>query len=127
MADLRTPLTRARGLGSAKEGTHHWMAQRISAIALVGLTIWFAYALIRLAGADYVQTLAFLSSPIQSTLLILTVGAGFWHAALGLQVVIEDYVHDEGVKLALVFAVKLGAAALSVLATVCILKVAFGA
>ena len=92
---LRTPLGRVRGLGSAKEGTAHWWAQRLTAIALVPLVLWFAVSLIVLAGADHATVAAWLRDPVAAVLMLLLILAGFHHAQLGMQVVIEDYVHSE--------------------------------
>ncbi|MEQ8603102.1 MAG: succinate dehydrogenase, hydrophobic membrane anchor protein [Marivibrio sp.] len=124
---LKTPLGAARGLGSAKSGTHHWIVQRITAIALVPLTIWFVFAAIGLAGGGYAEASAWLAQPINAVLMILLSIATFHHMQLGLQVVIEDYVHGEGVKIATLLAVKLGAFALGAAAVFSILKVAFTA
>jgi len=107
---LRSPLSRVLGLGSAKEGVEHWWWQRLTAVALVPLGLWFAAALIGLAGADYTTVRAWMTGPFNMTLLIVFTGALLHHAQLGLQVVIEDYVHHEGWKLGLLLAVKFGAA-----------------
>ena len=95
---LRTDLGRVRGLGSAKEGVHHWWMQRLTAIALVPLILWFVAALAGLAGAGHTETVEWLGSPLVAIAMILTVVATLYHAALGVQVVIEDYVHHEGLK-----------------------------
>jgi len=124
---LKTPLGAARGLGSAKSGTHHWIVQRITAIALVPLTVWFVFAAIGLAGGGYAEATAWLAQPINAVLMILLSIATFHHMQLGLQVVLEDYVHAEGVKIAALLAVKLGAFALGAAAVFSILKVAFTA
>src|SRR5258708_16636215 len=100
--DLRTPLARARGLGSAKAGVAHWWAQRLTAIALIPLVVWFAISLVMLSGADYAMARAWIGSPRVMVLLILTIGIGLHHGQLGLQVVIEDYVHGDGRNLALI-------------------------
>ncbi len=92
-ADLQTPLKRVRGWGSSKSGTRHWIVQRITAVALIPLVIWFAWFVIGLAHSDYAHVRTMLHQPIQALAMIVFVGAAFWHAQLGLQVVIEDYVH----------------------------------
>jgi succinate dehydrogenase / fumarate reductase, membrane anchor subunit len=124
---LRSPLGRALGLGSAKEGVGHWWAQRVSAIALVPLGLWFAASLISLAGADRAQFAAWLREPLPAILMILTLGAVFYHGALGVQVVVEDYAPSEGTKLAGIVVTKLLALALAIAGIFAVLKIAFGA
>jgi succinate dehydrogenase / fumarate reductase membrane anchor subunit len=124
--ELRSTLGRVRGLGSAKEGVSHWWAQRTTALALVPLCLWFAASVIGLAGADYTAVVVWFKSPFNATLMILLIGATFYHAVLGLQVVLEDYVHHEGRKLASIVIIKGLAGALGLLAVVAILKLAFG-
>ena len=92
-ADLQTPLKRVRGWGSSKSGTHHFIVQRITAVALIPLMIWFVWFVIGLAHSDYANAHQMLHQPIQALLIIVFVATAFWHAQLGLQVVIEDYVH----------------------------------
>ena len=123
---MRTPIGRVRGLGSAKSGMHHWWMQRVTAVALIPLTLWFVASLISLAGAGYAETVAWLGSPIVAVLMIALIIATFYHAALGLQVVIEDYVHHEGVKLVLLLGVKLLSFFLAIAALFAVLKLAFG-
>ena len=124
---LRSDLGRARGLGSAKEGVAHWWAQRLTAIALIPLTLWFAASVIGLAGASYGAVVYWVASPIPALLLVLLIAATFHHAQLGLQVVIEDYVHGEGAKLTLIILVKGAAIVLSLIAIFAILRMcAFG-
>src|SRR5260370_42442890 len=106
MDDRRTPPARVRGLGSAKDGVGHWWAQRLTAIALIPLVVWFAISLVMLSGADYAVARAWIGSPLVMMLLILTIGVGLHHGQLGLQVVIEDYVRNDGWKLALIVIVK---------------------
>ena len=89
---LRTPLSEAKGLGSAKEGASHWWMQRITAVALVPLAIWLTFAVAMLGGASYETVNGWLQSPIVTVLLILFIVATFYHTQLGLQVIIEDYV-----------------------------------
>ena len=126
MSDLRTPLARARGLGSAREGVHHWWAQRLTAIALIPLVVWFAISLVMLSGADYDVARAWIGSPLVMVLLILTIVIGLHHGQLGLQVVIEDYIHGDGWKLALIVAVRFVAVVFGLAAVVAILRIGFG-
>lgn len=122
---LRSPLARARGLGSAKDGTAHFIAQRVSAIALVPLSLWFAFAVIGVAGQGYEAALAWVASPVNAILLILLVVTSLYHAALGCQVVIEDYVQGEIAKLSSIVAIYLLCLALGVAGVFAVLKVAF--
>ncbi|MBN8884381.1 MAG: succinate dehydrogenase, hydrophobic membrane anchor protein [Rudaea sp.] len=92
-ADYRTPLKRVRGLGAAKSGTHHFIAQRVTAVALVFLVLWAIYLALALVHSDYAQAREMLHHPFAAVWLIAFLIAGFWHAQLGIQVVIEDYVH----------------------------------
>ena len=103
---LRSPLGRARGLGSARAGSKHWWAQRLTAAALVPLTLWFIWSVLRLAGGSQPDVADWLSSPVRLALMLALIVATFHHLQLGMQVVIEDYVANEGVKLAAVLAVK---------------------
>jgi succinate dehydrogenase / fumarate reductase membrane anchor subunit len=103
---FRSGLGRVRGLGSAKEGVQHWWVQRLTAVALVPLTLWFVASLILLTGADHATVSAWIAQPFNTVLLLCLVGATFWHASLGLQVVIEDYIHRERTRLAVLLAVK---------------------
>jgi len=126
MSSLRTPLKNALGLGSARQGSHHFIIQRVTAVALVLLGVWFVWTVLSLLHLDYAGAHALVAQPCNAVLLLAFVVTVFWHAQLGLQVVIEDYVHARGSQLALQLTVKflcfLGAAA-SVLA---ILKIALG-
>jgi succinate dehydrogenase / fumarate reductase membrane anchor subunit len=126
MKSLRTPLARVRHLGSAKSGTAHWWAQRVTAIALVPLSIWFVASVVALAGDSYATVAAWLGSPIPAGLMILLIIATFHHAQLGLQVVIEDYVHHEGLKLASILAVKGAAVLLGLASVLSVLTLLFG-
>jgi succinate dehydrogenase / fumarate reductase membrane anchor subunit len=121
----RTPIARVRGLGSAKGGTHHWWMQRLTAIALVPLTAWFVTSLICFAGADHAAVSAWLGSPLTAVLMLLLIVATFHHMQLGLQVVVEDYVHQEAVKIGCIIGIKLASYALAVAACFAVLKVAF--
>ncbi|SEP43466.1 succinate dehydrogenase / fumarate reductase membrane anchor subunit [Rhodospirillales bacterium URHD0017] len=125
-SDLRTPLSRARGLGSAKEGVHHFWAQRITAVALIPLVAWFAISLIMMSGADYAVVRAWIGSPVVMVLLTLTIVIGLHHGQLGMQVVIEDYVHNDGMKLALIVLMRFIAVFFGLAAIVAILRIGFG-
>ncbi len=124
---LRSPLGRVKGLGSAREGVGHWWAQRLTSIALVPLTIWFVASIVGLAGADHAAMRAWLGAPVVAGLVILFLVAGLHHAQSGLQVVIEDYVHHEGAKIAGLLAVKGLALVLGLSAVLAVLSVFFGA
>ncbi len=102
----RTPLKVAKGLGSAKEGTGHFLVQRLTAIALVFLACWFLYFVVGLMHADYLTASDAVARPWNATLLIAFLAAMFWHAQLGMQVIIEDYVHSHGLALAAQIAVR---------------------
>ncbi len=121
---MRTDLGRVRGLGSAKEGVHHWWMQRLTAIALIPLILWFVASLAGLAGAGHAETVEWLGSPLVSIAVILMVVATLYHAALGVQVVIEDYVHHEGLKFCWLIAVKFIFLVLGVAAVFSLLKLA---
>jgi succinate dehydrogenase membrane anchor subunit len=117
---LRSPLGRARGLGSARAGSHHWWAQRLTALALVPLTLWFIFSVIHLAGASHQIVIDWLSRPLTLGLMLALIIATFHHLQLGVQVVIEDYVNDERIKIGAVLAVK---ALCVLLALICIISV----
>ncbi|HET6546316.1 MAG TPA: succinate dehydrogenase, hydrophobic membrane anchor protein [Rhodanobacteraceae bacterium] len=123
---LRTPLKNVRGLGSAHAGVRHFMIQRLTALALIALGLWFVYLVLVLLRADYATAHAAIASPWNAVLMMAFAIALFWHAQLGLQVVIEDYVHTRAAELTLQIAVKflcfLGALA-SVFA---VARIAFG-
>jgi succinate dehydrogenase / fumarate reductase membrane anchor subunit len=96
---MRSQLGRARGLGAAKFGVAHWWAQRLTAVALVPLTLWFVWSALHLVGASHEALLGWIGGPVPVVLFIALVLASFYHLALGLQVVIEDYVHGEAARL----------------------------
>ena len=123
---LRSPLGRVRGLGSAKEGVNHWWAQRMTALALVPLAVWFVISLLGMTGADHAAVKAWVGSPVVAALLILLIAATFYHAYLGLQVVIEDYVHSEAWKLFALLAVKGAAWLLAILGVISVLVLLLG-
>ncbi len=123
---LRTPLGRVRGLGAAKEGTGHFWAQRLTAVALVPLTFCFVVIVFLMIGADHAGAVALMGNPLVAVIMLLFIVAGFYHMVLGMQVVIEDYIHHEGVKTGSVLLVLLGSFALATACVFAVLKLAFG-
>lgn len=124
--DLRTPLGRVRGLGSAKTGLHHWWAQRITAVALVPLSIWFVGVVIAMVNGEYESARAWVSGPVVAAIWVAFLAAMFHHAQLGMQVVIEDYVHDEAVKLGAIIAMKLVFVIVALISIIAVLRIALG-
>jgi succinate dehydrogenase / fumarate reductase, membrane anchor subunit len=122
---IRSPLGRAVGLGSAKAGAEHWWMARVSAIALIPLTLWFLASIIAHTGSDYVTFIVWLRMPLVSIFLALLLMALFYHTALGLQVVIEDYLHS-GAKFGALIAVRLGCVALAVAGILATMRIVFG-
>lgn len=122
---FRSPLGRAMGLGSAKTGFEHWWAERVSAVALAPLAVWFAASLIAHSGSNYLAFTDWLGSPVTAVCMILLLIALFWHTALGLQVVIEDYVHS-GIKFAALLVTRFACFTLAATGIVATLCVAFG-
>jgi succinate dehydrogenase / fumarate reductase membrane anchor subunit len=124
---LRTPLGIVKGLGSARSGTHHWWAQRLSAVALVPLTIWFVVELLRLCDAPHSAVVAWLQSPLQATLMLALIIAVFYHAQLGMQVVFEDYVHTPWLKVPVLVASRLVLTLLGLAAVIAVLQITLSA
>lgn len=120
---LRSPLGRVRGLGSAKEGVDHWRMQRLTAIALVPLSLWFVFGLLGAMGGDYESTRNWLSAPLVAAGMLGLIAALFYHATLGLQVVIEDYVSHKGARIAALVALRLIFVLATLIAVVSILKI----
>ncbi len=125
-AEFRTPLSRARGLGSAKHGATHWVAERVSAIALVPLVLWAVFGVIRLAAGDYGVAVDWVGQPLNAVLLVLLVAVAFWHMSTGVRVIIEDYIHKMLTKTVLLLANMFIAVLAGGLAIFSILKVALG-
>ena len=123
---LRTPISEVRGLGSAKEGTNHFWTQRVSAVALIPLTIWFVASLVCLTGAERADVVNWLSAPLNAVLMLLVVVVGLYHLRLGLQVIIEDYVHGKGMKLLSDLLNTFACTLVGFAAAFAILKIAFG-
>ncbi|MCB1538354.1 MAG: succinate dehydrogenase, hydrophobic membrane anchor protein [Rhodospirillales bacterium] len=121
---LKNPMARATGLGSAHAGVHHWMALRMTAVALIPLTLWLSWAVVHIARMDYAAFVAWLQTPVNAILMLLTVLVMFMQAALGAQVIIEDYLHNEGLKFVKMAGMKLVLTATCVACLFAILKVA---
>jgi len=126
---LRTPLSRAIGLGSAKEGVQHWWMQRVTAIALVPIAAWFVIWVIMLAGsgANRGAFIAWLRDPVSAAVWVLLLIATFYHGALGLQVVIEDYVASDATRFGLIILMRLAALLGCILGIVAVAKLSLGA
>ncbi len=124
--NLQSDLAKVRGLGSAKEGTHHFWHQRLTAIALVPLSLWFIVSLICVMDASHAQVVEWIKAPHVTALLIALIFVLLYHTKLGLQTVIEDYIHAEWLKLASIIGLNLGAWLCGLVSIVAILKISFG-
>lgn len=123
---LRSPLGKAKGLGSAKDGLHHWWAQRVTAVALIPLTIWFAFSVAGMRGMDYQTAVECLGSPLSATLLISLIISAFYHAGLGMQVVFEDYVSTKCTRVACIVGTNLLLFFLAIAAILAVVRIAIG-
>ena len=123
---LRDPLATVRGLGSARHGVQHWWAQRMTAVALMLLTPWFVWLVLNVAGQEICVVRAYIAHPVNATLLLAFVISLLWHARLGLQVVVEDYVHG-ALELTLQIVIKLAYALAAIAAVIAIGRIAFTA
>jgi succinate dehydrogenase / fumarate reductase, membrane anchor subunit len=126
MKSLRSPLGSVVGLGSAKDGVHHWWLQRLTSIALVPLTIWFTVSILSLPSLDHVTVISWMAQSWNALLLIVLVLVATYHSQLGVRVVVEDYVHDTGMKTLTLVVLTFAHAFLAVAGVFAILKVAFG-
>ncbi|MHA6688759.1 succinate dehydrogenase, hydrophobic membrane anchor protein [Mesorhizobium sp. A556] len=122
--DTRSPMNRAIGLGSARKGVGHWWAERTTAIALVPLTLWLVVSLVTLSGRDYTSFVAWLRMPISMVCMVLLLVALFYHMALGLQVIVEDYVHS-AVRFPVLIAMRFGCFALATTGIAAVLRICF--
>lgn len=124
--EMRSPLARVRGLGSSNDGIHHWWVQRLTGIALIPLVLWFVFYAFALASADLATVKAWVGAHYNPVLLILLIICMFHHGQLGLQVVIEDYIHKESVKVTSLLLVKGGALLLGACSAFAVLRLTFG-
>lgn len=122
--NLISDIARAKGLGAAHGGTHHWMMQRVTAISNFALVLWLVYSVVSLKGATHDAFVAWLALPWNAVLMILFVLSTFYHAVLGIQVVVEDYVGTKWLKLTTLIATKLFFTALGVVCIFSVLKIA---
>jgi succinate dehydrogenase / fumarate reductase membrane anchor subunit len=124
---LRTPLSRALGDGSAKEGVGHWWVQRLTAVALIPLGVWFAASLLTMDSLAFDRIHAWVAQPLHSAAMLLLVLCLTWHSSLGVQVVIEDYVHHRGLKVFSLILSRFAHAAVAAAGTFALLRIAMGA
>jgi len=124
---LREPLARVRGLGSAREGVSHWWMQRLSAILLIPLSLWFVCCVAGMVTAEYADARVFLAQPLNAFLMIALVLSSLYHGMLGIQVVIEDYVHARGLEIGLQIFVKLAAFLCALAAVYALIRITLGA
>lgn len=120
--NIRTPLAKARGLGSAHSGTEHWWLQRLTAVALIPLAIWMVYSALSVMLTDSNGVVSWLQSPVQALLLGAFILSGCWHGKLGMQVIVEDYVHNNAARTLLLVLNTLGFAVLAAMGIMATLK-----
>jgi len=120
-----TAIGRVRGLGSARSGAHHWWLERLTSVSTLVLVVWLLVALLRLPRLDHEMVTQWLASPLAAVPMLLLIVSAFWHSKLGLQVLIEDYVHEEGMKLFSITLLNFLIIAFGALAFFSVLKIAF--
>ena len=121
---IRTPLAHVRGLGTAKDGTHHWWLQRVTSIVLVPLVLWFIISMLSVSHADYETFKNWLGNPIRAGLMVALLAAVFYHASLGMQVIYEDYVRPDWAKYAALLVTQVVLFLLGAISIVAVLKIA---
>ena len=127
MMTMETPIARVRGLGSAKAGAHHWWLERLSSVALLVLSVWLIASIFRLPDLSYGTVREWLADPLAAVPMLLLVATTFWHSKMGMQVIIEDYVHEAGLKAFSIAVLNFFMVAAAGLAFFAVLKIAFGA
>jgi succinate dehydrogenase / fumarate reductase membrane anchor subunit len=123
---LRSPIGRVLGLGAAKEGASHWWSQRVTSVALLLLGLWFVATLLRMPAFSYEFVLAWIAMPFNAVLLLLLIGTLVYHSQLGVQVVVEDYVHHHGLKIGTMLLLTFAHVAVAALAIFAVLRISFG-
>lgn len=126
MSSLRHPLANAKGLGSARQGSHHWIMQRLTAVALVPLSLWFLLCVASQVGTEFAEARGLIAQPMNGALLAAFVIALFYHAQLGLQVVVEDYIHSKWLEVALQIAIKFVCFFGAIVSLLAIVRIALG-
>jgi len=126
MSKFRSPLSVAKGHGSAKDGTHHFWMQRVTAVALIPLLLWFCFSIAMMPEATYATVVAWMKSPFNSVMLILALFASFYHLSLGLQVILEDYISNHNVRMASILGMKLFCFFFAALGIFSVIKIAVG-
>ena len=124
---LRSPIGRVLGLGAAKDGVSHWWSQRVTSVALLLLGLWFVSTLLRMPTFEYDFVVAWIAVPLNSVLLLLLIATLVYHSKLGVQVVVEDYVHHHGLKVATMLVLTFAHVAAAALAIFAVLRISFGA
>jgi len=124
MRSAETPLHKVQGMGSAHSGTGHFWHERVTSVALIPLSLWFLYAMLGLAGTSEVTALQFLARPWNALLMGAFVGFSLWHAYLGLQVVVDDYIHTAGMKISLMLAIRFSVIAVTATCLFAIVRIA---
>ncbi|HEY7642000.1 MAG TPA: succinate dehydrogenase, hydrophobic membrane anchor protein [Steroidobacteraceae bacterium] len=123
---LRSPISRVTGLGTAKDGAGHWWSQRVTSVALLLLGMWFVTSLLRMPDFSYGFVTAWIAMPLNAVLLLLLIGTLVYHSQLGVQVVVEDYVHHHGLKIATMLLLTFAHVTVAALAIFAVLRLAFG-
>lgn len=123
---LRSPLRRVTGLGTAKEGVGHWWSQRVTSVALLLLGLWFVASLLRMPNLGHEFVTTWIAMPLNAVLLLLLIGTLVYHSQLGVQVVVEDYVHHHGLKVATLLLLTFAHVVVAALAIFAVLRIAFG-
>ena len=123
---LRSPISRVTGLGTAKDGVGHWWSQRVTSVALVALGLWFVASLLRMPNFGHEIVTTWIAMPLNSVLLLLLIGTLVYHSQLGVQVVVEDYVHHHGLKIATMLLLTFAHVVVAALAIFAVLRIAFG-